>query len=143
MSFLHTRSVPPAAEDSTVAHQGFRVSVWRSWGPVIFSASHAVETPQGHFFEENTKNLDSLDLLTNRLRSNAAQGHRCKRMKTPKITKNRPPGGLHGMAGAENNESPNRPPQTPLESGVQGPRPEFYFFLNLEDNKKTIHWAGF
>ena len=113
-------------------------------GDSLFSAPAMLwKPPQGHFFEENSKNLDSLDLLTNRLRSNAAQGHRCKRMKTPKITKNRPPGGLHGMAGAENNESPNGHPQTPSESGVQGPRPKFYFFANLEDIKKIIHWAGF
>ena len=59
----------------------------------LFSAPAMLwKPPQGHFFEENAKSLDSLDLLTNRLRSNAAQGHRCKRMKTPKITKNRPPG---------------------------------------------------
>ena len=87
-------------------------------GERLFSAPAMLwKPPQGHFFEETPKNLDSLDLLTNRLRSNAAQGHRCKRMKTPKIAKNRPPGGLHGMAGAENNRSPNGHPQTPLEIG--------------------------
>ena len=102
----------------------------------------AVETPTGRFSEENPKNLDSPDLLTNNPRSNAAQDHRCKRMKTPRIAKNLLPGSLHGMAGAVNNRSPNGHPETPLESGVQGPSPEFYFFANLEDIKIIIHWAG-
>ena len=74
-----------------------------------------METPQADFFEENAQTLDSPDLLMNRLHPNAAKGYRCKRTKTPKIAKNRPPGGLHGMAGAENYRSPNGHPETPLE----------------------------
>ena len=85
-------------------------------GDRLFSAPAMLwKPPRAIFFEENTKNPDSPDLLMNRLRSNAAQGRRCKRKKMPKIAKNLPPRGLHGMAGAENNRSPNGHPETPLE----------------------------
>ena len=84
--------------------------------------------PQGHFFEENSKNLDSLDLLTNRLRSNVAQGHRCKRIKTHKITKNRPPGVSTAWPAQKIMFSKRTPPNT-IRIGCPGAQAQILFFV--------------